>query len=435
MWKRIGLLVFLLLFVICTRSALADRGAGAQDLARQLVSPGWEDPIPVPDEPLIIYSLYLVELSSHLGDFIDAAIGLSVSDEPLGGYIIVIDDAILNWVGEYPGTFYGSLTGKRTRYFDGSDHNIQLITLGDKPVSAKLEEIRISGKEDEEPGKILTIALTPLQYDYTEKGILTDISVDYLNPYGTIGKAKLSTWIQNDMNPLAVIVEEVESKKQHNRKYFGLFASAKCIASSSLSDSGAIVPIGNIAGLQRLFTRSYSAEDSPLTKLSLGAGWLAGQTEFSVGAEFEREKYRIYASANGFPSNVSYIVGLNLNVYQGLGFALLLAKDFEPAPMLGIGLSDRVCLSDNLELEAVCLPFGYDWSQDHMATLPFLQFTAKIRCAKWGIWSTHSYYNGQTNHGLGIIRELTPSLDLQIRWDRIFKEEARYGLDIVFRSQ
>jgi hypothetical protein len=104
-------------------------------------------------------------------------------------------------------------------------------------------------------------------------------------------------------------------------------------------------------------------------------------------------------------------------------------------PVLRVGLSDKVCLSDILELEAAYLPFGYDCSEGHLATSPYLQFTARIDHAEWGVWYKHTYDDGQMGHGVGITRQLTPNLELEIRWNRTPAEEDYYGLGIVLRME
>jgi len=111
--------------------------------------------------------------------------------------------------------------------------------------------------------------------------------------------------------------------------------------------------------------------------------------------ELEKEKYRAFASADGFASGISYAVGLDLYLYQELGLVVLLNKDSNLDPVLRVGLSDKVCLSDILELEAAYLPFGYDCSEGHLATSPYLQFTARIDHAEWGVWYKHTYDDGR----------------------------------------
>lgn len=435
MWKRTGLLVLILLLVLGTNSALANEVGKMEDTAKQLISPGWENVVPEWDEPLIVYSLHLIELSSYLGGLVDVAVDLSTSRDSQGGYTVVTDDAILSWMGEYPGTFRGDLTGVLERRSSGFGYDTWLVTMGDKPVSVELAEARVDDGDDDGLDQELRITLTPRWCDEPGEGILTDVSLDYLNPSGALGKARLSTWIRNEMNPLAVVVQEVESKKQHIRKYFALFATATLMAPSSLPESGALVSIGSIAGLQELFAETYAGKDEPLTRLSLGAGWLKEEISFNAGLELEKEKYRAFAFADGFASGISYAVGLDLYLYQELGLVVLLNKDSNLDPVLRVGLSDKVCLSDILELEAAYLPFGYDCSEGHLATSPYLQFTARIDHAEWGVWYKHTYDDGQMGHGVGITRQLTPNLELEIRWNRTPAEEDYYGLGIVLRME
>lgn len=435
MWKRSGLLVLLLLLVLGTNSVLAKGDNEIQDVARQLVSPDWEDVVPEWDEPLIAYSLHFIELSSYVGGFVEGTMDLSTSKEPQGGYTVVTDDAILSWVGEYPVTFQAELAGALERHTTGSDYEAWLITMRNKPVSVELAEARVGDGDDDGLDQELRITLTPRWCDELGEGILTDVSLDYLNPSGSMGKARLSTWIRSEMNPLAIVIQEVESKKQHSRRYFALFATATPMAPDRLPKSGPIVFIGKIGGLQGMFAETSPGKDEAMIRLSLGAGWLEEEISFNAGLEYEKEKYEAFAFARGFPAGMYYTVGLNLYLYEELGLAVLLSKDSRPDPVLRVGLSDKVRLSENVELEAVYLPFGYDWSKSHLASSPWLQFTARISHAEWGVWYRNIYDDGEMAHGVGITRQLTSDLDLEIYWNRDPAEGDYYGIGIVFRMR
>lgn len=431
MCKRNGLLVLLILLVLGTNSALANENE-TQDSAKQLVSPGWENVMTECDDPVVIYALNLIELSSYVGGLIDGAVEVSTSggDAP-GGYTVVTDDDVLSWMGEYPGTFRGELTGALQRRSSGLGYETWLVTMGEQPVSVELTEFKV-GNEDDELDQELNITLTPRWDDKSGEGILTDVALDYLNPSGALGRARLSTWIRPEMYPLAIVVQEVESKRQRSRRYFGLYANATVMASSSLPESGALVSIGNITGLQELFGETYPDQDRPLTKLRLGAGWQ--QEEISVNArlELEEAKYRVFALADGFPAKVSYAAGLDLYLYQELGLAVLLNMDSSWDACLRVGVSDKVRVSDILELEATYLPFGYDWSEGELGTAPYLQFIARIKHDTWAMWYEHTYDDEQVGHGIGITGKLTSNLDLEIHWQRTTTEENYYGLGVVF---
>ena len=106
--KRSGLLIFLLLMALSSSVALAEGVSGTESVAQQLASPGWEEMGPEIDEPMIVYSLHLIEFSSYMGGILDAAVELSLGSESQGGYSVVTDAAVLDWISEYPGTSQAS---------------------------------------------------------------------------------------------------------------------------------------------------------------------------------------------------------------------------------------------------------------------------------------------------------------------------------------
>ncbi len=433
--KRSGFLIFLLLMALSSSVALAEGVSGTESVAQQLASPGWEEMGPEIDEPMIVYSLHLIEFSSYMGGILDAAVELSLGSESQGGYSVVTDAAVLDWISEYPGTFQANLIGSWETRIAGSGYDAWLVTMGDKPVSVELEEGRVGNDEEaDDYDQALKITMTPRQIDTPGEGVLTDIALDYRSLVGALGKARITTWIRPEAEqPLAVVVQEMWSDR-HARRYFGLYAKATTMASSALPKSGPLVSIGNIRGLQGLLVGN-TGQEPDWTKVHFGLGQRQGEVGLDLGLEFERNRYRVHTYLDSCGPDIGYVIGVDYGLYQELGLAVMLHQEPHLGAVLRLGLSDKVRWGENLELEAAYLPIAYVWGQNHLTNRPWLQFTLRVEQEDWGTWYECVCDDGRVGHGVGVEKSLGSDLDLRLLWSKTPADEDYYGISLVFRQE
>jgi hypothetical protein len=431
--KQTRLLLLLILLVCCNTVLAQSEGPELEDTARQLVSPGWEELAPQEDEPLIIYSLRLIELNSDMAGVLKATVELSVNQEPQGGYTVVTDQAVLTWVGEYPNTFTADLSGVWESKASGSGYDAWLITMGERSVSLELAEDRITGSRTDDTvlDQGLKIVLTPRHLYSPEGGVLTDVTLEYLNLSGALGEAELTTRIGPvASHPLAVVIQEVETNHGRSKRYFALYATASTIASSALPERGPLVPIGSIRGLQELFSAPESS-GAGWTKFRVGLAHLQGEVGLDAGLELEKRKYKVYVTLDGFESGWGYRVGGDWRLEQELGLAAHIDQRPDSEPILRLGLSDQVHWGD-LELEATYLPFSFAGGKGQLTDSPWLHFGAMASQAGWGLRYEFTYDTGKVGHGIVVIKQLNPHFDLDLSWTRSPAGEDYYGIAMVF---
>lgn len=432
MMRQTGLLVLLILLV-CGNTVLAEPDTlGAGETARQLLSPGWEEFVPPEDEAVIVYGLHLIELTSTMGEVLEASVELSVDSESAGGYVVITEQTVLSRVGEYPSSFTGNLGGLWESYGVRSAYDAWLLTMGEEPVSIELtENAPIGTDEGIAVDQELAITLTPRQIHPLEPSILTDVEVDYLSPAGTFGKARSTAYIGPVMcQPLALVVQEVQMGGQRSKRHFALYVTATALAPTSLPERGPLVSIGSIKGLQGLF--GIPRPGAKWTKLTIGLAQSQERFGLNAGLELEKTEYRVNASLEGIGSAYGYRLGADLRLYQELGLSAHMDGRPGMAPVFRVGLSDQVHW-DNAVLEATYLPVAF--ADDTMGCLdsPWIHFDASIGLAEWSLRYEFTYDAGQAVHGIGVMRQLSSNMGLSLMTNRMSAGENQYCVGLVWR--
>ena len=431
MLKRTGLLILLILLIYSNVVIAQSETPTTEDIARQLVSPKWDELTLQEDEPVILYSLHLVELRSDIGGVLEAALQLSTEGDSQGGYAILTDQMILNLVGEYPIAFTGDLGGMRESRAAGSEYDAWLITMGDRSVSVELVQDRITKSNEEDVlDQGLKITLTPRQIYSQPAGILTDISVEYLTLAGALGRAKVTTQIGREMRqPLALVIQELLTNGRPSKRYFALYATATTMASSSLPERGPLVSIGNIGGLQELFSIPEYPEGH--TRFTFGLAQLEGEIGVSAGIRLDKSQHMLYAKFDGFKSGCQYRVGAEWRLEQELGLAAHIDKKPGLEPAFRLGLSDEVHWGD-LKLQATYLPITVAGGEGFLDDSPWIHFSVAVDRIGWGLRYECTYDARQVGHGVEVTRELRDDIDLNLKWTRLPTGEDYYGIGMVF---
>ncbi|NMB24870.1 MAG: hypothetical protein GX986_04995 [Firmicutes bacterium] len=445
--KSCGLLIILIL-IVSSGVVHADGEFAVDSPAKQLVSPGWEEVEPEADTPMVVYELRLVELSSYVSSVIDGAVEITVdsnsqeSQEAQAGYSVLTDRVVLSWIGGYPGIFKGEIEGQKDTRVTGSGYDAWLVTMGHNPVTVELSEGSILDDPEEggsrEHDQVLKITMTPQQIYGLGGGVLTDIALDYLSPAGTLGKARMTTLLESVADkPLALVIQETKSRDRKSRRYFGLYASATTMAASALPQRGPLVSMGNIKGLQGLLMENATGQEQgpSWNQFRLDVGQRQGELSIAVGAEFERDRYRVYGYADGLGSGVGYGVGADYRLYDTLSLAAFLTHGSSADSVLRLGVSDKVYWGENLELEAAYLPITYRLKEGQLDSRPWLQLTLTVKQTAWDAWYQCVYDNGDFEHNLGVAQHLSPIFDLRLLWSRRPVEGDYYGLGVALKLE
>lgn len=442
-----GLLVLLIISVLIVSSGITFAAGAypADSPARQLVSPGWEEVEPKADAPMVVYELRLVELSSYMSSVLDAAVGVTLDARAQGGpggYTVLTDGEVLSWVVDYPGIFQGEIEGQKDNRVTGSGYDAWLVTMGDHPVTVELSEGSIWDEREtgrsKDHDQILKITMTPRQIDELGGGVLTDIAFDYLTSVGTLGKAGTTTLLGPVIDqPLAMVIQEIKWGDRKSRRFFGLYASATTMAASALPQKGPLVSMGNIKGLQTLLmeTITEGSHWPSRNEFRLEVGRRKGELCMALGAEFERDRYRLHGYADGLGTGMGYGVGADYRIYENLGFAALLNHGPNADTVLRLGISDKVHWGENLELTAAYLPITYMWGDNRLDSQSWLQFTFKIKQTKWDAWYQCVYEHGDFGHKIGVSQHLSPIFDLGLFWSRMPTEGDYFGLGVTFKQE
>ncbi|NLJ84953.1 MAG: hypothetical protein GX322_00805 [Firmicutes bacterium] len=436
MSRRYGLLALLLIVIVGTSPAWAGEAEDGLDAARQLVSPGWEEPGIPENEPVIAYGLRLVEFSARASGIFETAVELS-RGQVQGGYTIVTDENVLSWVGGYPGTFKAEVVGVWDSKAAGAYYDTWLVTMLGAPTSIELSRDKIAYTDEKDDDQVFKMFLTPRQIDDVGERVMTDVALEYLSRAGTTGKTNITTWIRSDgEKPIAIVIQDLALGKESLRRCFGLYASAVVMDPRLLPESGPIVSIGSIQGLQSLLKEGqHAGTDEGWVEVGLVVNQTGGEMGYGARVELERQPFRAQAALDRLGSETKYAVGLDWQFYEELGLGVLLNQDTDSSAVLRLGLSDRVSLGEMVDLEAAYLPLAYKPKEGRLVNSPWLQFALKVKRGSWGMWYQGLYNDDGLGHGLGLSKKVSSNVEVRLLLARTPTSEDYLGLCFVWRVQ
>ena len=203
-----------------------------------------------------------------------------------------------------------------------------------------------------------------------------------------------------------------------------------------LPESGPIVSIGSIQGLQSLLKEGqHAGTDEGWVEVGLVVNQTGGEMGYGARVELERQPFRAQAALDRLGSETKYAVGLDWQFYEELGLGVLLNQDTDSSAVLRLGLSDRVSLGEMVDLEAAYLPLAYKPKEGRLVNSPWLQFALKVKRGSWGMWYQGLYNDDGLGHGLGLSKKVSSNVEVRLLLARTPTSEDYLGLCFVWRVQ
>lgn len=197
------------------------------EIAKQLVSLGWENPAAPLEEPVVVYSLSFVELNARFESVFEASFHVSDERGEKSNLELIVDEEAIELVTDYPKSLVADFEAWQAKRSAGTGGDVWLVTIGRRPVSLLMQEEDI--KEDEEDRRLLSkfeIAFEPQEIDLAGQRVLTGVSLGYLGLRGELASSKATLWVtRTPERPLAIVSQKLTGSKDSARER----RSRKCV--------------------------------------------------------------------------------------------------------------------------------------------------------------------------------------------------------------
>lgn len=428
-----ALLVLTLMFALgLATGAAAERTSDSQwipEIAKQLVSVGWEETPAVGQQSVIIYALRFERLSVVASSAYEYALGTASGTSGPDGWAIETDEDLLQFVSTYGlSTRLDAGLGQNTAAHLGQE--VWLVTVDQEPVRLAIQEESIgsNGRTTEE----LSIALKPERIDSQGRRILTRFAFQAKSHSGAETKTETTLWTKSEQPQLvAIVTRYTQDGYKSASHHYGLYLQGILVAPEQLPDTLAVLPIGNVGAFQNLFPQPGDAWQHPRF------GFVFTIDSQQSGSHFETEiffrtvhNHRISVAAGGRASDPFwYSAGIDFNIVDNLAFVTRVEGEHEGAmhPVLRLGLTEETQVTPMVRAAATVLPFAYipgtglttdGWSAEVMVL---------HRQPGWALFF-ETHYAGRLENTVGISLYPMREQEVQLRWTHTPGGQQRWSV-------
>jgi hypothetical protein len=391
------------------------------ELAKELLAPGWEFSRNKEYQPIVIYFLGIMEIDSSQINVLDGE--YCVFTEIQDPWILTYNEDLLSLISTPPKIKVVGLHGGEANKKIAFDYTTWLITLVDEPVVIDLKEDIINRKLEEQELSFFQLSMTPNTLDGEGQAVFTEVTLSYYNHTGALALIEDSLWIKQEFDqPIAILTQRVARANTVQNKYFALYLGARVISREDLPREFNLVPIGNIGGLEKLFTRA----EKEVLPSELGFDFILGGDLIGWKGSFSTPlgcSYSIYGEVEYDGWQTRSLMGLQGQIHDYLGMEAQIETGKHIHPLLRLGVSDQTIWGDQLTLKAAYLPLLIPLTESRIIFQNHLLYEIKYHKGRWavwygGLWTGEGWTNklalGLTSQGqLGyhVIWEIKPKLE------------------------
>ncbi|NLV91324.1 MAG: hypothetical protein GX030_02875 [Firmicutes bacterium] len=407
-------------------------------IAQQLVASGWEYNIASAEEPMVVYSLSFLEINSRFSQVLDSLLQVSESElEEPARWRFSADPQVVELVKKYPLSLVAQL---QTGVEDQAAETMMeswLVTVGDKPVRLRLEDLNLQQERAEERVQSrLEILLQPQQIDWQREQVLTAIELSYLGQRGEIADTQTTIWIGPELGePLALVSQRGDASHQQWRRYFAMYLTATVLMPEQLPKDAAFVSVGDIKALQRLLADKGEVEGTP-SELILSLGIAGEQSGGQVSlTHYLPGNHCLELAVDFFGDNFSYQGALGWYLAEGLRLVSSIEESWfqDQGPVLRVGLSDRTTIGEHLSLGLSYLPLQLSLRDNELSVVECGQLLVKVQGEGVEGWYQGEYLAGELNNQIGVRLMLSSAFGIQGAWDEPATSKERISLGVVYR--
>lgn len=392
----IVLCIFLLLY--CYIPALAnDRvDSWTPEVAKQLMSEGWEYYQPEHAGPILGYTVHFVEMDERVIENLSFKYDVDLNEQNEEGWKITNwEDALIATAPNFDFALDWLSEGWSTK----NQYSSWLLTVNRRPLAVSLTEASVGAKIED--GALLKINLTPVTIDQENQRIETQIQFNFYSRSGAGSYAQLTNWVGAECaEPIAVVTQVIDNAKKQKR-YFALYVIGFILSPEVILSDASIISIGDIFGLQQVFYKEDKEETVTVSKMSLGVScWNDGWGGYLAGLYPIDSKHELTGLLE-FGSNLNYEIIARLNLHEGLVF-LVKAENEQTGlqPTIYLGVGDEVGLTPNWRIWADLFPLRLNVSEPKTIKDIRLLFGCAYQSDQYLLSYTGSFEDNQLVHSL-----------------------------------
>lgn len=393
-----ALLIFMALVPFDVHSAEVASPTWTQDMAKQLVALGWEDPAEPSAQPVVLYQLHFVELGEQVSRTYDYALQASNSTPSDEGWTISFDELGLRIVSSsdlYTQVESGPHTGSSAL---GSAHAVWLTTVANQPVRIATSDERIP--ENPEAVRSVSVTLTPERIDAEQQRILTRFTFDSTGPGALMSNADLTLWAAPEPQLIAVASSSDESRSHQKRRHVAIYLQASVISPEGLSDQRGLLPIGDVSAFEALFASRKRVALTPQTSMRLSVHHFDGSMGVDAAAMTRvgaKHQFTLALNHRGDQQPVSSI-GLNHHIAEELYLTTRYESPSEkrPSGLFRLGLSETTQIGA-VRVTAAALPLTLEAGHGFGTEDPRLTLNIHYFSGPWSLFYEGDYSDGWTS--------------------------------------
>ncbi len=441
MRTKLMALTVTLLFLLQPISVVAAEGEQNElpwtpEIAKQLVALGWERGTALADEPIVVYTLSMLEVNGRFNSVLDTYLTGSKQSEGQAGWQLHFDETTIDMVTDYSMSLLARFDGWHEKAGASAGAESFLVTVGTNPVSVSLVEEWIAADRDEERTlSQLEISLRPRLIEHAQERVMTEISLAYQGTSGELARTEATSWVSRESErPLAIVSQRLDASDRSMRRYFALYLTTAVLPVDKLPHDAPIVTFGNLAGLQRMLYLEEEAKPSTQMELFVGEHSAQFIGQFAI-AHTLPSGHHGYVLVEAAGDDLGYKLGLEPDIAEKLRWAAQLQDrpGKKRDPVLRLGLSDETTVRENLDLRIAYFPVQLELMDTELTTKSYGEVLVRLHPGQLELWYEGVYSDGEMKHAAGIGFMVTPQWGLKAFWREMGDDSSKVMLGLVHR--
>ncbi|MFW6030328.1 MAG: hypothetical protein ACOCRO_08755, partial [Halanaerobiales bacterium] len=427
------ILFFLVTLLLLTNINIDAAEQWTSDIGKQLVKEGWENYTDSKEEPLIIYSIYFLEVNSKLLDLFDYESEVSAIEGHSKGLRIIDEGEILELIKDYHNSYSLFLNGVNESKNSSSQFKSFLATMGTEPIKV---ELSTEDKVKDYIKSKLLLNIKPEKIDYKQKRIFTNLSFEFQSTSNQLAELKTKKWIGLEFDkPLGVISFQQESSDRSQNKYFALYAVSTLVSAGELDKNSSLVNVSDVSGLKELYSlidrtsdNRFSIDSEKIYSLKFN------ENEKKIG--FNYKAVNNYDIALGNLNNIFfYELGADYRISDNEDSLFLsgeISNSNENSEIVtSIGASDELTWMELFDIRMSYLPLRYNISTSELES-SLTKIRLNYNFSRVSIWYEGEYIDKDLSIAIGIDGRLTDSFTIGASWEKTHDENDLYSLVLSY---
>ncbi len=434
---RFAFIVLSALLLVLSSSVLANDSLleWSPEMAQMLAQEGWERHTPRPLEPVVGYAIHFVELSGEMVESLTPQLKIRSIRSEEAGWEVSWDASLLEALTVTAPHYQLELEGAGEYGGTQAFYSSWVITVGAKPLDVSLSEMNLTTQDED---NLFQIRLTPMEIDAVNQRVQTQIALRFRGDLGTVSQVELTSWVGSEADaPVAVVAISRTASAAEQKRYFALFVSGFVIQVDQIPWDSTIVPIGNLAGLEKVFAKEEVKPALPPSHFRFGLAYGSNGLEGYLSGRYASESSELTGQFYYGPV-LDYNFTGRWRIHEYL--CLLAAVENQPEqllPVIRLGIGDEVWLTSDFKLHADLYAVEIaardsSTNEPPVTTEPKLEFGCTYQGELWSVSYQGTIDQGELSHTMKGTLSLDEqcSLEAAYRYSEKEKHRVTFGLKI-----